>query len=169
MNLIIIGAGKYGREIQDVAEQTGRFEKISFLDDHAAGEDILGVCADFPKFQNENTAFYVAFGNNDFREKWCEALKASGAVLTNIVHPRAYISPKAKLGVGIAVLPLAIINTYTEIKDGCMINSGAIVDHDCIVEPYTHVCVGSVVKADNHLPSKMKVEAGVVIERETYR
>ena len=41
-------------------------------------------------------------------------------------------------------------------------------DHDCIIEPYTHVCVGAIVKADNHIPAKMKIEAGVVVERETY-
>ena len=168
MKLIIIGAGKYGRELEDIAEQTGRFDSISFLDDNASGTDILGKCADFQEHQDSNTEFIVAFGNNEFRKKWCEALKATGAEVTNIIHPTAYVSPKAKLGKGIAVLPQAIINSYTEVQDGCMINSGAIVDHDCVIAPYVHICVGAIVKADNHIPTGMKIEAGAVIERETY-
>ena len=35
MRLIILGAGKYGREIEDVATQTGGYERIDFLDDYA--------------------------------------------------------------------------------------------------------------------------------------
>ena len=50
-----------------------------------------------------------------------------------------------------------------------MVNSGAIVDHDTTVGAYAHICVGAIVKADNHIPGKMKVEAGVVIERNTYQ
>lgn len=35
MRLIILGMGGYGRTIADVAEQTGMYEEIIFLDDQA--------------------------------------------------------------------------------------------------------------------------------------
>ena len=167
MKLIILGNGKYGKEIEDIAEQTDKYSAIAFLDDNAEG--VLGKCSEFNNFISDDTAFFVAFGNNEFREKWSEELKSKGIVLENIIHPTAYISPKATLEHGIAVLPKAVINTSTVIKDGCMINTGSIVDHDCIIEPYVHVCVGAIVKADNVIPKNMKIEAGVVIERETYK
>ena len=167
--LIILGAGKYGREIEDIAEQINAFDEINFLDDASDASCVIGKCADFEKYQNDRTDFYVAFGNNETRKKWCEILKSNNACLVNIIHSTAYISPKAKLGSGVAVLPQAIINSYTKIGDGCMINSGAIVDHDCVIEDYSHICVGAIVKADNKIPAGTKIEAGQVIERETYR
>ena len=169
MRLIILGAGKYGREIQDIAEQTGRFEEIFFLDDGSDAPNVLGKCADFINYIDENTVFHVAFGNNDFREKWITELLNYKAQLVNIIHPTAYISPKAKLGRGVAVMPKAAINTYSVVKDGCMINTGAIVDHDTVINEFSHICVGAIVKADNFIPAKTKIEAGVVIERETYK
>ena len=168
MKLIIIGAGKYGKEIEDIAEQMNQFASIAFLDDNPKADNVIGKCADFERYHDHDTAFFVAFGDNDFREKISLTLTSKGVVPINIIHPTAYISPKAILGQGISILPKAVVNTYTTIKDGCMINTGAIVDHDCIIEPYTHVCVGAIVKADNHIPAKMKIEAGVVVERETY-
>ena len=169
MRLIIIGAGKYGLEIEDIAEQTGRFTEIGFLDDNAQKDNVLGKCADFTKFKNDDTVFYVAFGNNESRKTWIEALKEFGAAITNIVHPTAYISPKARLGEGIAVLPQTIVNSYTELRDGVIVNSGAIVDHDCVIGACAHICVGAIVKADNVIPAGIKIEAGQVIERETYK
>jgi len=167
--LIILGAGKYGREIEDIAIQTKRFTDIHFLDDASSFEKVVGKCADFHQYINDGTVFYVAFGNNEMRASWIEALKDHGAGLTSIVHPTAYISPTASIGAAVAVLPQAIINSYSVVRDGCIINSGAIVDHDCVIDQCAHICVGAIVKADNHIPGQMKVEAGAVIERETFR
>ncbi|MCF0116105.1 MAG: hypothetical protein HUJ56_12215, partial [Erysipelotrichaceae bacterium] len=57
----------------------------------------------------------------------------------------------------------------SSIHDGVMVNSGAIVDHDCEIGACAHICVGAIVKADNKIPEGMKVEAGVVIERDTFK
>ena len=169
MRLIILGAGKYGREIEDVAAQIGEYGKIDFLDDYSKSPCVIGKCADFTRFIDDGTAFFVAFGDNDMRERWLKALFEAKANVVNTIHPTAYISPTARLGRGVAVLPKALINSYCMIEDGCMINSGAILDHDTTIGAYAHVCVGAIVKADNRIPGKMKVEAGVVIERNTYQ
>ncbi len=46
---------------------------------------------------------------------------------------------------GTVVLPGAIVNARTSIGDHCIINSGAIVEHDVRIGSYTHICPGSVV------------------------
>ena len=167
MKLYIIGAGKYGKEIEDVAEQMKCYEAIYFLDDNALG--VVGKCRDFVQFVSEDSVFYVAFGNNELRAKWLDEIKRVKGNLATIIHPSAYISPKAKVGLGVAILPKAIVNTYSSIHDGVMVNSGAIVDHDCEIGACAHICVGAIVKADNKIPEGMKVEAGVVIERDTFK
>lgn len=163
MILYILGAGKYGRVIEDIAEQTGKYTTIAFLDDHAPFA--IGKCADFVKYIRSQAEFFVAFGDNTLRRKWMDAVKQNNARLATIIHPTAYISPKAKIGAGVAVLPQAIVNTFSVIKDGVIINSGAIVDHDVIIGEAAHICVGAIVKADNQIPAEVKIEAGMVIER----
>lgn len=168
MKLIILGAGKYGKEIEDVAEQMGRFDRIDFLDDFSTWDRVIGKCGDFNQYWSENTAFFVAFGDNEMRARWLKILMAANAPIVNIVHPSAYVSPKAILGNGIAILPNALVNSYCIIENGCMINSGAIVDHDTTIGEYAHICVGAIVKADNKIPAFMKVEAGEIVANHAY-
>lgn len=166
MILYIIGAGKYGKEIEDIAEQTGKYSTISFFDDNAPGVD--GKCADFVKYICDQAEFFVAFGDNALRRKWVDAVKKNNAKLATIIHSTAYISPKSKIGAGVAVLPKAIVNTFSVVEDGAIINSGAIVEHDVMIGEAVHICVGAIIKADNRIPAGKKIEAGMVIERNTY-
>ena len=48
MRLIILGMGGYGRTIADVAEQTGMYEEIIFLDDQA--DQAMDTCASYWKY-----------------------------------------------------------------------------------------------------------------------
>ena len=169
MKLVIIGAGGYGQTVSDVAAQSGKYEKIVFLDDNKIADDVVGKCADFEKFISDDTEIYPAFGNNETRLSFIEKLEEKGANIPVIIHKTAYVSPRATLGKGTVVLPKAMINTDTTIEKGCIINCGAIVDHGCVIENGVHVCLGAIVKAENRIPAFMKVEAGQVIENRTYK
>lgn len=169
MKLVIIGAGGYGQTVCDVAKQSGKYEKIVFLDDNKIAENVVGKCSDFEAFVSEDTEIYPAFGNNEARISFIEKLETLGAKVPIIVHKTAYISPKAKLEKGTVVLPNAMVNTDTVVEKGCIINCGAIVDHGCVIEKGVHVCLGAIVKAENRIPALLKIEAGQVIENRTYK
>ena len=166
MRLVILGAGGYGRNIADLAEQSGRYDEICFLDDASA--DAVGKCVEFQRFADENTEFYAAFGNNALRMDWLKKFDDCGCAIATIVHPTAYVSPKVKVGRGVAILPRAIVNTGTVVGDGCIVNCGCIVDHDCVLSEGVHVCLGAIVKAENRIPALEKIEAGQVIANRTY-
>ena len=166
MKLVIMGAGGYGRSIADLAEQTGQYDEICFLDDTSA--DAAGACTEFQRFAGEDTEFYPAFGNNHLRMEWLQKLSACGCAVTSIIHPTAYVSPRATVCSGVAILPRAIVNTGTVVGDGCIVNCGAIIDHDCVLNEGVHVCLGAIIKAENRIPAFEKIEAGVVIANRTY-
>ena len=132
--LLILGAGGYGQTILDLAEQLGCYDKIAFLDDGKVGPGVLGTCAEYTMFADEDTEVYPAFGNNEIRMRWLELLEDEGITVPSLIHPRAYVSPKAKLGVGSTVLPMAAVNTGVSVGNGCIINIGALVDHDTVIE-----------------------------------
>ena len=162
--LMILGAGGYGKTIADLARQLGVFQKIAFLDDSKADTPgVLGTCEDFLQFADGDTAFYPAFGNNAIRMAWLERFQDMGILVPTLVHPRAYVSPTAKLGTGTVVLPMAVVNTGVTVKDGCIINIGALIDHDSIIEEGVHLAPGAVVKAENRIPAMEKIDSGEVI------
>lgn len=166
MRLIILGAGGYGRTVADIAAQTDRYDRICFLDDSST--DAIGICAEYQNFKEINTEYYPAFGNNVFRLEWMKKLQQDGCTITTIIHPSAYVSPTAKLGVGSVIMPGAIVNTGTVVKEGCIINCGAIVDHDCVLGEGVHVCLGAIVKAENSIPAFTKIEAGQIVMNREY-
>lgn len=168
MRLIILGAGGFGRTVEDVAHQTGRFDEVLFLDDNSDGANIVGNCAEYEWFQTADTVFYPAFGNNALRLEWLYRLKAAGCKLPTIIHPTAYVSPMAQIEPGTILLPQAIVNTNCLVKTGCIINCGAIIDHGCVLAEGVHICLGAIVKAENHIPVCTKIEAGEIVQNRTY-
>ena len=166
--LIILGAGGYGRTIADIAKQSQKYTEILFLDDQQKGDNVIGKCADYIKYVDSNTEMYPAFGNNEGRLKWMDILKKETVKIPTIIHSTAYVSDTATLEEGVMILPHSVINTNCVIQRGCIINCGAIVDHDCIFEEGVHVCLGTIVKAENRIPSVLKVEAGEIVENRKY-
>jgi UDP-3-O-[3-hydroxymyristoyl] glucosamine N-acyltransferase len=49
-----------------------------------------------------------------------------------VIHTTAFIEDSATLGDGIQVFPLAYVGIRVQVGYGCIINTGAIVSHDCI-------------------------------------
>ena len=166
--LVILGAGGLAKTLADLVTQTKQYTEIIFLDDNPSAQNIKGACADYLKFKDGNTVMFPAFGNNEIRLKWLDILTEAGIKIPSFIHPSAYVSPTAKLGIGTVVLPKAVINTNCRFERGCIMNCAAVLDHDCILEEGIHLSVGALVKAENHLPAKMKVEAGEVIFNRTY-
>ena len=166
--LLILGAGGYGKTVADLAQQLGCYQKIAFLDDGKSGPGILGSCGEYWQFCDENTEVYPAFGNNAVRMKWLEQLQEEGIMLPTLVHPRAYVSPTAKLGEGTVVLPMAVVNTGVTVGNGCIINIGALIDHDSVIEDGCHLAPGAIVKAENRIPGMEKIDSGTVIENRQY-
>jgi len=166
--LLILGAGGYGKTIADVASQLGCYERIAFLDDQQIGETILGKCADYARLAGAFDEIYPAFGNNEFRMRWLNSLLSEGFTVPTLVHPRAYVSPTAKLGIGVMVLPMAVVNTGVTVKNGCIINIGALIDHDSVIEDGVHLAPGAIVKAENRIRAGSKIDSGDVIENRQY-
>ena len=155
--LIILGAGGYGHTVADVAQQIGY--DVYFLDDNDM--NATGKCSDYINYRE--CEIYPAFGNNEGRMGWINKLLDENYKVPTIIHPSAYISPKAKIGVGTVVLPKAIINTDTIVGKGCIINIGAIIDHGCILEDAVHIAPGAIVKGENKIELFKKVDSGEVI------
>lgn len=163
--LLILGAGGYGRTVAQAA--THQFTEIAFLDDNAQGDRVLGTCAQYASFCKPDTYAYPAFGDNALRAKWIERLSAAGFRIPTIVHPRAYVSPTARLAAGVVVLAQAAVGEQAVLSQGVIVNMGAIADHDCVLGACVHLAPGAIVKAGCTLSAQIKVESGMVVDKNT--
>ena len=163
-NLLIIGAGGFGKNFYEIAMQSQKFDNIKFLDDNVTNDYVIGKCTQIENFIKDFTYVYPAFGDNVLRLKWVDKLKALGYKVPCVIHNSAYVSDSAKLEDGTVILQNAIVNANVKIGKGVLINCGVIVDHDAVIEDGVHLCLGSIIKANITIEKCRKIEAGKIIE-----
>ncbi|MCD7791363.1 MAG: hypothetical protein LUH55_12805 [Bacteroides thetaiotaomicron] len=161
MNLLILGAGGHGRVVREVAEATGQYENIAFLDDNTDQSDVIGKLSDCDKFTAQFNYAFVAIGNAVARKKYQEILMDSYKIAT-LIHPAAHISPSASIGKGTVVMAGAVVQTGCHIGAGCIVSAGAIVDHDSVVGDYCHINAGAIVPSMSTVAAMTKVDYGAV-------
>ena len=186
--LLIIGASGHGKVVADIALKMNRWKGIAFLDDDESleacmGLEVIGKTADFIKYKDE-VDFFIAIGNNTTREKIQEKLEAEGVSIPILVHPNAVVGEQVEFGVGTVVMAGVVINCCSEIGKGCILNTGATIDHDNYIEDYVHISpgvhtagtvkigkgtwlgVGSVISNNLNITSGCKVGAGAVVVKD---
>lgn len=163
-NLLILGAGGFGRTVREMAISMGKWDKVMCLDDASRQDFVIGKCNDYMKFRGEFDQAYPAFGDNTFRLEWVDLLKEAGYTVPSIIHPTAFVSPSVQMGDGTIVMQNAVVNTAVVLGRACLINCGAIVDHDNELGAGVHVGLNAVIKARCVIEPCQKIEAGVVIK-----
>lgn len=86
-------------------------------------------------------AAFVSIGNCRVRWAKHQALLAAGIPIATVIHPRAYISQFARLGIGSIAMAGVVINA--DVGDGGIVNTDATIDHDCILDNGVHVSPGA--------------------------
>lgn len=148
MKLLILGAGGHGQAVAEAAELSGKYDEICFLDDswpnrERAGDwKVAGNVSSLSGFGKGEWMVFPAVGNNKLRQAWVELIVQAGFDLANIVHPAAFVSPRAHLAEGIAVMAGAVVGPNAKVGLGCILNANCTVDHDAVLQDYAHLGVG---------------------------
>ena len=154
--LAIIGASGHGRVVADIARRNG-YKEIVFLDDN----DSIHECGGYPVIGKSSEAgtidadVIIGIGNAGIRKQIQESI--SDEKMVTLIHPDAVVAEDVVIGKGTVVMAGAVINPGVRIGKGCIINTCSSVDHDCIVDDFVHVAVGS------HLCGTVNVGAGTWI------
>ncbi len=163
-DVIILGVGGHGKVIADIVISSGD-RIIGFLDDRDdvnafLGFPVLGKCEQYIEYPEAE--FVIAIGNAQIREKLAQRMHE--AKWYTAVHPTAYISSiDVSVGDGSVVMPHAVINPGAKIGCHCIVNTGAIVEHDNVLEDFVHVSVGAKLCGTVKIGAKTWVGAGAVV------
>lgn len=158
-SILIIGAGGHGQVVAEIAEDCG-YLKIDYLDDNS--DLAIGKINEMDKFRSEYEEAFVGISNNEYRGQLLEKLLRFGYKVPLLIHPSAYVSKTANMGMGTVVEPGAIINAHSVIGEGTIIGSGAVVDHNAVIGQCSHINSGAIVKAGVRIESYRKLEAGEI-------
>jgi sugar O-acyltransferase (sialic acid O-acetyltransferase NeuD family) len=154
--LLIIGAGGHGKVVADTALLLG-WDTVAFLDDRVAtlrsplGLPIVGTVGDLRAQGAAFSCAIVAIGDAKLRLELTDRCRRSGLEVVSIVHPMAFVSKFASVGSGSVAFAQSAINADVKVGTACIVNTGATIDHDCIIGDGVHICPGA------HLAGNVRV------------
>lgn len=144
MDVYIIGCGGNSKVVVDICE-LNRYQILGIFDDKYCGNTqtlyknypLIGNLDDIFKYDQIN--LINSIGDNAIRERIYQKLKKTNLNWINCIHPNAFVSPTAKLGMGNIVCYGAFINSDAQVGNFNLINTYAIIEHDCLIHDFNHL------------------------------
>lgn len=99
-SLLIIGAGSFSTEVDELARLIG-YTDIAFLDDKSTLA--IGSMQDIGKMRESYDTAIVALGNNENRNRFHRELVRCNYNIPVLIHPTAFVSPDAQFSPGCIV------------------------------------------------------------------
>ncbi len=145
-DLVIVGAGGFGREVLCWAtDSAGKWNAYGFLDDNPCALDgfgsglppILGNIQDYvPKPLD---VFVCAMGQVAAKRRCIERILSRGGVFARIVHSTAVRSSRATLGNGVILCPYSIVSPNVRLGDFVTVNLHSSVAHDAVIGRFSQL------------------------------
>jgi len=170
--ILLVGGGGHCRSCIDVIEAEARYTIIGVvqpeLNEEGAvfGYPIVGVDADLPALLKETEQALVTVGQITspmIRMRLFQQLQQLDAKLPIIISPNAYCSPRATIQQGSIMMHGSVVNTGAKVGKNCIINSQALLEHDVTIEANCHISTGARVNGDVTIGEGTFVGSGVIL------
>lgn len=176
IKVIGFGSGGHARVLIEILHMEARYDLVGLLD---SNPDLKGqVIAGVPVLGDDSLLSYLYEGGLRYffvgvgsvtrptaRRHLFEMAHGMGMEAVNAIHPRAILSPSAKIGTGLAMMAGAIVNPQAIMGDNVIINTGAIVEHDCVIGDHVHVATGARLCGGVQVGSGAHIGAGAVVRQ----
>ncbi len=152
--VVLIGGGEHGRVVGEALQSNpGDHELIGFIDRVPSEETakLLGVpwLGDdeiLPKHPGVRAVLGIgALGVTRERSDTVARLASSVSQWIPVVHRAAWVSPHATISAGAVVMVGALVQSGARIGAHCVINTGAIIEHDVDIGDFAVVSPGAVI------------------------
>jgi UDP-perosamine 4-acetyltransferase len=177
-DIVIIGAGGQAGVVFDILRElveSGRI--LGFIDVYGEerlrgkelhGLPVLGAKEEIFKLRERGVKFaHIAIGDNQLRRRFFLAIKDAGLEPLTVAHPKSFVSRTAKIGSGTCISAGAIIGTGVSIGECVIVNTGAIIDHDCEIGSFCHIAPGSVLAGRVRIGERSFIGLGARISNNT--
>ncbi len=146
--LIIIGAGGFGREIFHMAQNChgygDEFVIKGYLDSRANVLDQFDgyppILGDVTTYEIQpNDVFTCALGDIPPKIKYIKEIQNRGVTFQNLIHKQASINPTAVLGTGLIIGRDVGISCDTRIGNFVTLQTGCLLGHDVQIGDMVHM------------------------------
>lgn len=173
--VIGLGAGGHAKGVVEILNSSSRFILVGLLDPlrYKRGESVLGVPvlgddSRMIELRSKGVQHFVmgvgSVGNSALRRRLYESSLALGFDPVNAIHPSAVISKASQRGRGLIVMAGGIVNAAT-LGDNVLVNTGAVIEHDCVVGHHTHLASGSVICGGVEVGEGSFIGAGAIVRQ----
>jgi sugar O-acyltransferase (sialic acid O-acetyltransferase NeuD family) len=171
--LIVYGGGGHGKAVIEAVRAMGAHEVVGIVDDSLpSGSQVLGL----PVFggadalagllaQGIHLAANAVGGISDAqsRVRVFRRLIEAGFSCPAVIHPAAFVEPSAMVSPGVQVMPLAYIGSEVEVGFGVLVNTSAVVSHDCRLAAYANISPGALLAGGVHIGESAQVGMGATV------
>lgn len=147
--VIIIGNGGHSIVLIDILLKQKR-TIIGFTapgnQENRLGITYLGTDDIIYSFGKNDIELVLGLGSinvSNVRAKIFSEFKEKGYTFSNVIHPSAIISPYSTVGEGVQIMAGTVTEAFSEIADNTIINTSAIINHDCRIGKHCHIAPGS--------------------------
>lgn len=169
-DLVIVGAGGFGREVMWLAQETNEFNILGFIDDsqkagtQVSGCEILGGISDATRFLQAE--FVVAVGSPRVRQSLVHKLETLGVKkFAILVHPSVKKSSSVVFGEGSLICAGVILTVDIELGKHCIINLNCTVGHDCKFGDFCTIAPMAAISGKVTLGDLVEVGTGAAIRQ----
>lgn len=144
-DLIIIGAGGFGREVAWLVERINRvsptWRLLGFLDDTPElqgkalhGYPVLGKTEALPLY---NTAYFVcAIGSSRARKSVIDRLSPLSPRFATLIDPSVILSDRVEIGEGSLICAGSVLTVDISIGRHCVVSVGSTLGHDAVLRDF---------------------------------
>lgn len=165
--LLILGAGGHGKSVAEAALLSGQWHQVIFADDRwphlkdCLGFPVVANLADIGSLVDKVDGAIAAVGNNKVRAEWTAQIIESKLPLATVIHPSAFVSQYAEIGLGTAIMAHVVVGAETKVGQGAILNANATLDHDASMGDYAHLGVGVQIAGGVQIGNYAWLQAGV--------
>lgn len=168
--IILIGYSGHGIVVAEAALLAGMnlksYTEIKKIEVNPFDLDYLGfeMDAEFKEWGSDKE-YILGIGDNKIRQKIGNYISSKNKGILNVIHPKASISTTCKMGVGNFISRNVSINPLVILGDFCIINTGAIVEHECTMGNAVHIAPGAVLAGNVSVGDLSFIGANAVIKQ----
>lgn len=159
--MILYGASGHATVIASCLRANG-VSVTAFFDDDVSKKVFLGisVVGSYDPTYSPTESLIIAVGNNSIRQ---EIAKRIVHPIGTVVHPSCLLDESATLGKGSVLLHGTIVQAGVQIGQHVIVNTGASVDHDCLIADFVHIAPGARLCGNVHIGEGTLVGAGSIL------
>ncbi len=171
--ILVYGGGGHGKALIDLLRALRTYQIAGIVDDGlqpgtmVMGLPVLGGRQALSEVYTQGVRLAVnavgGIGNIAIRIQVFQTLAEAGFTCPAVVHPNAVVEPSARLAPGVQVFAQAYVGSEAQVGYGTIINTGAIVSHDCRLGNYTNLSPGAILAGEVHVGDGALIGMGVTV------